>query len=479
MEADNLDMTARKGGSLPLATDAETSSATPSPGACAPGPQTGLRRVVPYALCLFAVTLLTTCTYPSADFSSVSGINLIPNNQFGLGSSYVWTADADSQGHSTSATGPANSSDWYVNFYRVDGVSGDYGGYTDDTALLSGLPATVPVYRLETKNLLANGDFEGGTPFMAVGTSTIGSTPRVAVASAATTGSLDTTTYAMTGNWGLIALSGGDCAEIDLSINLSDYSTYASAPQYALGFRIKLDQALSYALGADYSTDTSGSGAQIMPLGIATGGVDYRYPYNVSAASANFTTYDGGHTYGLLRLQPLPFPTTSYAGQPWHGTIDNVQIVRADRDNAIRLVVPWQTDAGISLQHGGTYTLKFYVRSDLTVPYSGGAVSLSNRAAASTVSVSVHELTSASVAGHGAVVNHTILDSTVTNAVTYSNWNNWTLLSSSFSGLLSSTSSSPTGAALQITISTTNMNSAALRSPGSILVANPTLIWTP
>ena len=166
--------------------------------------------------------------------------------------------------------------------------------------------------------------------------------------------------------------------------------------------------------------------------------------------------------------------------QTFKGSIDDFQLVRSDLNNALRLDIPWSAAGRPDLQIGGHYTVKLWVRQDLATNYAGPPA-VFNRFKTDFVTISLHQyLGSVSTVGAPVtIVVHSVGSSPAWLAAVNPAWTNhfdlsaWTEITATFAGPASQIPG------LQLAISTTNMASASLRSPGSVLMANPRLFWQP
>jgi len=418
---------------------------------------------------MLAATVLSTCTLPTdPDYSAYTGTNLIPNGQFDNG---LWVAD---DGDSSPATDPALGTDPYLTFQAVTFGSANY---PDDATLRSGLSGSQAIYRLETRNLLVGGDFEGGgNPFSVNSPITESGT---SFYTNPTDGNFD-----QRGNWARLAVATIATSGIDIQSDLTP-TTFTTAYNYTINFRCRLPDAYLYYFGFDSESSTTGTAGRTTVTTIDydnNAKLKYRFPFTTPVNSReSLLIPTGGKRY--FRINPLIMPSGTTARQ-FLGTMDDIQIIRADLDTAIRYNINWAESGRPNLQRGGTYTFKVFVRRDRTPATSGyttpaGGIPVNNRFAADFLSVSIHENTSATNSHGQTVVFSRELgtDSTWNNAGSADAWENWTEVSASFTNLLNYSSSS--NPALQIAVSATNFSSASLRSAGSVLISNPRLYWKP
>lgn len=425
--------------------------------------------------CLFT---LLSCGGPGVDFSEYQGVNLIPNGDFATSDpTYFWGVDhPDDTDGPFNITIPTPGTNNYVNFEAIPNAS-PWAGYASDAVLRSGLTgdaATASIYRLEVKNLLPGGDFEGGAnPFSASGGVIV--QPSVGISSPGAT-------YNMKGNWAYLDTTNAETSVIDVKTALTPSSTWTEDVSYATSFRICLPYSpVGYWFGFDKFNTTGASDrteVSIFPIRPDITITNYYFPFNTPINSRGSTIYSNVLKQ-YFRLNPLTVPTGGEA-RSFDGTMDDIGIVRADWDNAIRLNIP-VTEAGRpKLLAGGTYTVKLLVRNDNTSTYAnidrGAPLTyiVDNRFDASAISISLFRWT-ASPNTHGATVVHSRGLSTASSWVSHSDFSTWTELSARFDSPLTFVSGAP---ALQLVISASNFSSS-LKAPGSILVAYPQLYWSP
>lgn len=421
-----------------------------------------------------------------------------------------WTPDENAPNYDDPVTGAVDM--WYEPVSTSAGVndevpSGVWAGYTDEATLRSGLPlladGTAPaIFRLETKNLFKNGDFEAND-ISASDMPDLAATQRARVP----TQGLGDARFDMQGNWMQMNFTDGSASIlIGFASNVAGHINNTIERSYSLSFRFVLDTDPTKYLAIDNSAGNSIYANALAVLNSPANN-NYRFPFtvftqdndnvNIVDESSIVTSTSGEKQYLVINPQPsfTHLNGGAVVANSMKGSIDDIQMVRSAKPNAIRLNIPLSASNRPILQQGGTYTVKVWVRSDQTSNYSGTAAKVNNRFAADFLSISLHPYTSSTnaIPEIGAVVT----SSRNMNAgeykadaqnpgrashegwTDYASWGGWTLVSSSFSGRLAFSDSLNDAFPLQLAISATNMDSATFRSPGSILIANPELFWSP
>jgi hypothetical protein len=368
-----------------------------------------------------------------------------------------------------------------MNFTYLTDSGSDHGGYTTTTLYDSNIVAGSPVYRLETKNLMTNGDMEGGQP------------PYISSGATAVFGAGSGTDSQLAargggGKWTTMAFTDATGYEyIDLPTALS--SAYTSDKPYTLSLICRFDDgAGAHYLALDnpllFSTGGGITQSNLILIDAAAVSQTYRFPFDtptdsqssviIPSAANNTQTLVFNPSYATAAINTGLIPTSGI--RQFQGVLDNLQLIRSDLDTAIRFNVPISYAGRPDLQQGGTYTVKLWIRKDLTGDSLLNAVHVNNRFNADFVSISINPSYTSATHGPTAVYARVTTSSSWTQYA-FTGWDNWTQLTATFTGVYNSPVSG--GTAFQIVIAPTNISSASLRSPGSILIANPQLYWSP
>lgn len=400
--------------------------------------------------------IFTVCTAIPVDYSEYNGVDLA-RTQFAASAAPGWVADEASGTNM---------------LYQPDNIAGYGGTLQSDLDAATGITG-LPIFRLETKNLFVNGDFEG------LGGSIVGATTVQTLSSAIGLPA----SYFLNNKWLEINSPVSSTVSIALSTNISGY-VVATPDNYTLSFLYCLDSLSPGFLTLDNALHNLGetSSGINQPTFItlySSSNIIYRFPFTSPAGSGSSLLNPTATDRTTLFINNLDDnPPSPYTGkrQPFRGTFDDLQAVRSDLNNALRLDIPWTAAGRPNLQAGGHYTVKLWVRRDMTTHYVAGGTS--NRFDADLVAISLHSGFGSSTDVGAVVVNSIGSGTDWQSAANSYGWinhtdiANWTEISASFAG-------PPTASAgLQLAISTTNMQSASLRSSGSILIADPRLFWS-
>ncbi len=433
---------------------------------------------------LAAASLVFNCVAQVPDFSAYDGVNLIPEADLTFVSASSTSPRLGWSPDFASGPGPGNR---YMTFERVD--NSDFGGYTSAGTAAGDLYEAYPdsarlpdgslpfVYRLEAKNLIANGDQEAAGLTVV----TVGSPGYI----------YDSGAYSNPGTDKYFSLNSGNAATDRFAIDLGaamvdDNATANYAKSYSLGFKFALGYSGDFFLNLnDNPEDTDVYDQQWHWLRLNNNTINsiFRFPFTTPANSREALL--SPRDTNSMPTKYLWFnPSSSPDNGPdlLQGGFDDFQLLSASDDLAIRLAIPRTNSQRPILQSGGRYIVKLWVRTDNTHTYSTPASRVDNRFKASFVSISLHDQ-ALSTSLHGKTVVHSLgmevilLDMSKLGWTNHASWDNWTELTAYFSDVLRSDQILGADYPLQLTISATNMDSSALRAPGSILIAYPRLYW--
>ena len=346
---------------------------------------------------------------PIDRFSEYRGVNLLEGKSLS-----DWTPDYNE----VSPPAPANPEEEAYMLYQSAGAIAGYNGSE--------------AFRLRTKNLFPNGDFEGGS---------------------------------LTG-WELIkgatsstfSISGSAIQGVSLNYTISASTDYIRFPlsnladgflpsiPYTFRFDVKYTSTGSDTLSFDTNTDPATDGSYLFklqkPKEIKT---YYRYPadYPDSPLLKNVSRTAGQNLYFFLNTA-LPDK-----GDPQIGIIDNIRFLRSDLQYKIRLVLPRTdpTNPNRLPLPSGSYRFSFYVKQD---PDAGS----NNVFPASRISFGIgnaYKTVDASSIG-----------------------SDWTKVEGTFNNL-----QIDPGSTMELWISATDSTADFYRDCGSILISSPSLEFLP
>jgi hypothetical protein len=440
------------------------------------GPQQVLLRFSKALLLIGMVVYFCNSCKPEWNFSEYEGIDFLQNFQFDHSS---WQAD-DSIG-------------LFMDFEPVQAVNGLWAGYTEPE-LGQGLPpeATGPIYRLELKNLVVDGDCELGSVIAPGGFVQVAD---AALISAGHIGPVDEFSSLANhqGQWLFADISAlGSLALVFSPTSITAYEPTANS-EYSFGFDYYLAKTDTYYFAFDDEGQKKRHDLARYPLVMPDLDRPYRYPYAKTSAgsysqTALFNTSDG---YDRLRFNPYAQPLLADAAtlmppgwdlQNIKMTLDNFRVVYSDRDMAVRLRLPVQQQGRPDLLAGGTYTLKVWVRSDQSYNYAPRSEArVANRFRGEFFSMGMHDQPVGSRSLNGVQVYAQGMGEEPEmwhNAGTASAWDQWTELSAEFKGILNYWQAAADGT-VEVYFAVNNLASASLRSPGSLLLTYPQLYWRP
>jgi len=424
---------------------------------CTPSRRTGRRgpliSAAPAVVALAVATALTLTGCPSGvDWSDYEGTNLIAARPFGAtddaGDALWYFADGLLAGTTDPVSGETAAID-YVVFEEVD--SAVYGSLPAD--------AVGPVYRLEVRNLLPNGDFENGT--LDTGASwveaDINTDAPVYVSNAALAGTAIAGSHSLSLDFG----SSDVYYALDLSSALLD------------GFPADATYAFRYLVNSNRESFSMEQNNASGPGDASNSDTNNRFRISISSILTNQTlevpiagSADEAPTITPRNeiLADPSFPYFSFGGYFTQGasvggTIDNIRIVRSDKNYFLRLPVPFGDADRPNLNANGSYTVSVWIKEDTG----------SNRFVPSHIALGLDSVPD----GTG---GETALPVAVPDDVS-----SWQELSASFNGFPFDTVGTATDTViLEVLIEIGHsVGGANYIQPGSLLMTDPFLEWSP
>lgn len=398
-----------------------------------------------------AVTGLTTLTPRTADdidgtYMALTRVTDVTNNTYGLSFNTISASPRYTAGDAGFANTTADTSDSGSIYY---GMSAD--------AVADGYPE---IYRLEVKNLFDGGDFESGIP------GTLSSTASISqvIDPAGATGTRNmVASYALTSTQ-------------QLAVDFSGVTDANSAYNLTFWFR---------------------NSAQTVPGTWGTGNLTMAYPEDNTAADT-WVRFPWGNVNTNTIVNSVSGNSSVWTintgeGTPFTGYLDDIQFTKVDQAVCLRMRVPWKLlDSGGTalrpeLKGGGTYTLKFEVRSDPTV--MDASTRRTNSFPADYLSVMLRDYDSGNSmadnpSGVSRLFHATGHEDPVGGAISETlDWESgWATVSVSVSSLLKNVNFDTLEDAqelLEICITPTCLVGDTYRTPGSLLIAAPRLYWSP
>ncbi len=380
------------------------------------------------AVGLFA-SIISACEPFGGYFDEYTGVNLIENRGFD------YEIDDPQAGWLLDHGGP------YTIFEQV----------SDQVATMVDVPEGVasdtPIYRLEIKNLVPNGDFEDeGFSAPIAG----GSTENGWTLTGSGTTSINTTDpisgdqsmdIELTANTGVLSYDLGDTSD-GLTDGLIDGALYA------VRFEFYPTEELPYGFYFVQSSVVQGQIEHNWESQVPDAEVVMRFPYDFDFTST-VAAYDGTNEFRVTKkVQSL--------------TVDNVRVVRTDIDQSLQIDLPYvDPDRRNQLAlESGTYTFSVYVRRDPTV----GDVSVAenrNRFDANAVTIGISS------------DRHTHRKK-ILPSDSEGGWGDWTRIEYS-EFLQTPLEAEDDDIVIELSISPTDEISTGQKDAGSILIAAPSL----
>ncbi|MFP4302438.1 MAG: hypothetical protein ACLFQZ_10455 [Spirochaetaceae bacterium] len=371
-----------------------------------------------------AAALAVLGCQPTAGFGEYSGVNLIEARDF-------------------DATGDTGTALW-----QPDDTSGTYMTWEEVGSVAPPGNVSGPVYRLEVKNLLENGDFED--PTLPGFWSDDG---------AASVGPIDP---GFTGSRTLDIDQPDSQVFLDLAAGLAD--GFEQGAQYAVFMKLQTSGSSFLLELNDGSVDLDEDNVRVIRVppnnAVEFPGEDTSVSLN---AIGNTLAPSDANAYDTLSFGGFKLETGAVG---FIGEIDDLRIVRTDQTTYARLAVPYEETGRPQLIGGGVYTFSVWIRRD---PTAGSA----NRFHARRVSLGVTDAESDSP------------DTAYLDVHDTSEIDAWTEISSEFQGPAFLKPADGDTVMLHLVIEpTASQGNGGLEEPsyydaGSILVAGPSLTWRP
>ena len=367
------------------------------------------RRILIPLISIAILVGLLACS-PIDRFSEYRGVNLLEGKSLG-----DWIPDFNE----ALTPAPANPGGEAYMLYQSAGATAGYGG--------------TEAYRLRTKNLFPNGDFESGT--VTGWTSSGGASfSLTSLSSEAIQG--NSLKYTVTTSTGYISFP--------LSSLLDGFLSTTSVQNILYTYRFDLKYPSTQTLSFDVNTLPSPGDPHYIQLPKPSiESSYYRYPVDFPESPLIQTVYRSSdtQTYYFFLNTPL-----SGKGDSQEGILDNIRFIRSDLKYRIRLVLPRNDPARLPLP-SGTYRFSFYVKQD---PDAGS----NNVFPASRISFGIGSASKA-------------VDAT-------SSWTDWTQVQGTFNNL-----QIDPGSSIELWISATDSANDFGRDCGSILISAPSLEFLP
>lgn len=346
---------------------------------------------------------------PIDRFSEYRGVNLLEGISFG-----EWTPDYNE----ASAPEPANTDGGVYMLYEPAGATAGYNGSE--------------AYRLRTKNLFPNGDFEDPLS----GWTVQGTGSSYSLTNAAG--------EAIQGNsLKYTILNSSHYIYFPLS-SLSDgfiLSSSTTTAQYT--FRFDLNYPGAPSLSFDLNTDPSSDSTHYFELPKPAESLSYyRYPTDFPASPLINTVFRSDNTpYFFFLNTDIP-----NKGDAQTGILDSIRFLRNDLEYKVRLVLERNDPERLPLP-SGSYRFSFYVKQD---PQAGSG----NVFPASRLSFGIGSASNA-------------VDAPSVNS-------DWTLVEGTFNNL-----QIDPGSTMELWISATDSSNSFYQDCGSILLSSPSLEFLP
>lgn len=440
-----------------------------------------MRTSTPVFVLLTLLVAVAGCNLNVNYFGDYTGKNILGNSGFGSGK---WSLVSDP----TLAAGgytPAYSSSDYMRWEAVGNV-----GNTDHSYDINALTSTVgpdgssPSYRVEIKNLIPDGDFEGETnttSFLASETvpAANGFWLPTAAISIASSGTLNSVPAYISGDHQAVAFNTGPSAStMTLAIDKAVTATTAGFWSRAGSYRFRFDF-YNYSTGSSFDLSLTGIG--VNSATVSSGGV-----WNFSTLPAATAPSVVPASFLLINDGSAPAWTVNFGGALSDQIIlDNVRLLNISVDPSVALSFSSLSSGSATLIPGtksGAYVFSVYVRDDPTADQtqSAGTIHLVNRFYASGLTI---VLKAAVKSGSGTYSTFI--------ARPPGGWGSWTKITVNAGFDFVDSDSQLNGqSALVVELSPTNASNvnvqfngnstvSADRDVGSLLVAQPVLTFNP
>ncbi|TVR67539.1 MAG: hypothetical protein EA427_13380 [Spirochaetaceae bacterium] len=297
-----------------------------------------------------AVTLLlVSCPWTSGtDFDDYAGVNLIAGQNFGAadaatGEPWFLTPGLTA---ATNSDGSGGSGVDYARFERTSGT-GAYAPPPDAPG--------APVYRLEVVNLFRNGDFEDETFFE-------NQWSEVVAGPSAT--SFNTTSQ-IEGTRSLNVQTGDPDDRVEVDLAHPDYGLLGGFREDTL-FAFHIDFRIagsSFTMGLHDGTTNAVSGPWTIVRGSPSEITVFSFPGSGAQDPADQPISNAIYRQGS-RTRLSFGGVDADSRRVVNGTFDRLRVVQADRGHYARLPVPYRAAGRPDLMSGGTYTFSIYVAPD-------------------------------------------------------------------------------------------------------------------
>jgi hypothetical protein len=402
----------------------------------------GARRIIRAGLIALAAALFAVSCQQPYEFEEYDGTDLISSQGFESGQWLLYdTAAAPDEDPWV----PADSGHTYVNFEAVDAAALGL-----DTSALPTQPdgTAEAVYRLEIRNLLANGDFEETAP---------GSLPAQWGQTLPDIGQVISGAGAIDGHTLRLQFGQANAVYTDLATHLTDFQP--DTP-YRFLFEMKT---VTDSVGVELNNgpppggeSKTGYSLRIARPGGATADTVLRFPEDPGFGGNNTLVPDTAYSQFSFG------GNSANASVTINAFVDNLRMVRTDVPLHVRLPIPREGSGRPDILGGGTYAFTVFVRDDPTVHdvASGGG----NRFRANGLSVSLNPLPGEPTVGYFETAERT------------DDWTDWTQLSFALDGQQLSEGDSVVDLLLMPSLPGRTLEVATLDA-GSLLLAAPRLYW--
>jgi hypothetical protein len=386
--------------------------------------------------------LLSACD-PRYDFSEYQGLDFLADHPLDLVDNTLWRPDA---------------TDTFIKFRRIDNDTFP-AAYSNIHELREGLPQgqDSPIIRLEFCNLVKGGDTHEA------GTANPGDNFVKLMLSEDSANNDPVFNYLKQDDinpW----LTFSSLAVNRIYFDFTKINAYSETMPYRYGFEYSFSNTTSYYYDTEIWNDNG--------LVIYSPNADlwetqwYRLPFLLNPE---------GDTLIQTNLQGAGLPCLFFnsnlnAGQQMQGKLRNLQVVPAEGSYGIRSTINVRSPRRPDLPRGGTWTLSVYIRHDKSAEEIGDGVF-----PADFFSISLHDA-SQTMANQAKTWARNVGEHPE-GAWIYDpeGWSNWTLVQAKFHGLRNNLDINE---GLEVLFTANNL-STGHRSSGSLILANPSLYWSP